>query len=313
MKPLPLAVVGSVNIDLILGPAEPWPVPGTEIIVDHDEWRVGGAAGNTALALAGLGLPHTLATNVGSDHLGEWLRKTFGHGADGWTVTPGATTITVGITHPNGERTFFTSRGHLPKVTWQDMRGQLDGARLEGGIVLFCNPFLMGAFEPDYDAFFDWAEDHQIRMALDTGWPPSGWTEEASDNARHWISRSHCVLLNEVEATTLSGLDDPEHAASALHALMPPGAVMVVKLGPQGALAIDASGAVHRTAAPKVDVIDTIGAGDVFNAGFLGGLSRGLDVATALEIGCRVASTAVSTLPRRYGDLNFESMMREFQ
>ncbi len=46
----PLAVIGNVNVDLILGPAEPWPKAGTEVIVDHDELRVGGQAGNTALA-----------------------------------------------------------------------------------------------------------------------------------------------------------------------------------------------------------------------------------------------------------------------
>ena len=37
----PLAVIGNVNVDLILGPAAPWPKAGTEIIVDHDELRVG--------------------------------------------------------------------------------------------------------------------------------------------------------------------------------------------------------------------------------------------------------------------------------
>lgn len=36
----PLAVIGNVNVDLILGPTAPWPKPGTEIIVDHDELRV---------------------------------------------------------------------------------------------------------------------------------------------------------------------------------------------------------------------------------------------------------------------------------
>lgn len=309
----PLAVIGSVNIDLILGPAEPWPVPGTEVIVDHDEWRIGGAAGNTALALSGLGLPHTLATNVGSDHLGEWLKRSFGKEAGRWAVSTGPTTITVGITHPNGERTFFTSRGHLPRVTWADMKGQLEGTSLKGGYALFCNPFLMDAFEPDYDRFFDWADHHHIKVALDTGWPPGGWSDANRRNARHWLLRSHCALLNEVEATTLSGLDDPQDAALALHRMMPEGSIMVVKMGPSGALAVHGRGEISRAFAPAVTVIDTIGAGDVFNAGFLGALSHDLDVVAALEIGCRVASSAISTLPRQYGSLNFQSMMREFQ
>ena len=40
----PLAVIGNVNVDLILGPTAPWPRAGTEIIVDHDDLRVGGQA-----------------------------------------------------------------------------------------------------------------------------------------------------------------------------------------------------------------------------------------------------------------------------
>ena len=78
----PLAVIGNVNVDLILGPAEPWPKPGTEIIVDHDELRVGGSAGNAALAWEGLGVDFQIAANVGNDQFGHWLRQAFGkHGA----------------------------------------------------------------------------------------------------------------------------------------------------------------------------------------------------------------------------------------
>ncbi len=52
----PLVVLGNVNVDLILGPVAPWPQVGIEIFVPHDELRVGGSAGNTALAWAGLGV-----------------------------------------------------------------------------------------------------------------------------------------------------------------------------------------------------------------------------------------------------------------
>ena len=62
----PIAVIGNVNVDLILGPAAPWPQPGTEIIVDHDELRVGGCAGNSALTLKALGVPFALAASIGA-------------------------------------------------------------------------------------------------------------------------------------------------------------------------------------------------------------------------------------------------------
>ena len=124
----PLAVIGNVNVDLILGPAAPWPKAGTEIIVDHDELRVGGAAGNSALAWQALGVEFEISANIGSDQFGRWLSEAFGHRSDKWPVRPEKTTLSVGITHPDGERTFFTTRGHLPRFSLADVFAVLDGA-----------------------------------------------------------------------------------------------------------------------------------------------------------------------------------------
>ena len=68
----------------------------------------------------------------GSDVFGTWLRDGFGALAAGWTVEPSATTVSVGITHPNGERTFFTSQGHLPALSFPAVRGMLESYGLSG-------------------------------------------------------------------------------------------------------------------------------------------------------------------------------------
>jgi sugar/nucleoside kinase (ribokinase family) len=54
-------------------------------------------------------------------------------------------------------------------------------------------------------------------------------------------------------------------------------------------------------AAPVVEVVDTIGAGDVFNAAFLAALAEGEPLVSCLTSGTKVASRAISTLPRNYG------------
>jgi len=297
----PLAVVGNVNIDLILGPAAPWPKAGTEIIVDHDELRVGGAAGNSALAWEGLGVEFEIAANVGNDQFGRWLTEAFGKRSAKWPVRPEQTTLSVGITHPDGERTFFTTRGHLPRLSLSDVFAVLDGTTLSGGFVLLCGSFLTEDLTREYDAFFDWADKHQIAIALDTGWPLDGWTNENCEATRHWLSRCAIALLNEVESTTLTGLDDPVEAGTEIRSHMPEGAIVVVKRGPDGALAIGADGQCIAAAAPCVTVVDTIGAGDVFNAGFLAALAQENPLADCLRAGTAVASRAISTLPRNYG------------
>lgn len=300
----PLAVIGNVNVDLILGPAAPWPKAGTEIIVDHDELRVGGAAGNSALAWMALGVDFEIAANVGDDQFGRWLHEAFGSRADKWPVSSEGTTLSVGITHPDGERTFFTTRGHLPRLVLADVLSILDGKRLSGGYALLCGSFLTDDLTRDYDAFFDWADAHGMAVALDTGWPLDGWTDANRNAARSWLSRCRCALLNEVEATTLAGLQSPFDAAREIRSLMPEGATVVVKRGPDGAIAIGADGALVSAAAPPVRVVDTIGAGDVFNAGFLAALAKDLPLSACLEAGTRVASHAISTLPRSYGGLS---------
>lgn len=297
----PLAVIGNVNVDLILGPAEPWPNPGTEIIVDHDELRVGGSAGNAALALEALGVDFDIAANTGTDEFGRWLRESFGSRAEKWPIRPEGTTLSVGITHPDGERTFFTTRGHLPRLSLTDVLAALDGSRLSGGYALLCGSFLTDDLTGDYPALFDWADSHGVTLALDTGWPLDGWTAANRHATRGWLSRCGCALLNEVEATTLSDLSDAVEAAREIKRHMPEGAIVVVKRGPEGAIAIDADGTFVSVAAPTVEVVDTIGAGDVFNAAFLAALADGLPLSDCLAAGTRVASRAISTLPRSYG------------
>jgi sugar/nucleoside kinase (ribokinase family) len=296
----PLAVVGNVNVDLILGPAEPWPQPGTEVIVAHDDLRVGGAAGNASLAWTGLGAAHQVAANVGSDVFGTWLRDGFGALAAGWTVEPSATTVSVGITHPNGERTFFTSQGHLPALSFPAVRGMLDSERLRGGILLLCGAFLTDRLTADYHALFDWAEAHGIDVALDTGWPLAGWTDAVLSASRAWLPRCRYLLLNEIEISALAGTADHEAAAAALAPLLHPDATIVTKLGPRGAVAFFRGEPVVAVAAPQVAVVDTIGAGDVFNAGFLDALARDRPLAEAVEAGVAAASAAISATGPRY-------------
>jgi sugar/nucleoside kinase (ribokinase family) len=296
----PLAVIGNVNVDLIMGPAAPWPQPGTETIVDHDELRIGGSAGNAALAWMALGTPFEIAASIGSDQFGLWLAKGFGDHAKKWPVHGESTTLSVGITHPDGERTFFTTRGHLPLFSLADVFAVLDGARLRGGIALLCGSFLTEKLVEDYDRFFDWADRHDISVALDTGWPLEGWTERNRTAAKRWLSRCRIALLNEVETTSLAGQPDPADAAHSLRQNMPADAIVVVKCGPKGAIAIDADGRTYQAKAPRVNVVDTIGAGDVFNAAFLASFAAGRGLEASLAAGARVASRAISTNPRSY-------------
>ena len=308
----PLAVIGNVNVDLIVGPVAPWPKAGTETVVDHDELRVGGQAGNSALAWQALGVDFAVAANVGDDQFGRWLREALGRRAEKWPVRPEGTTLSVGMTHPDGERTFFTTRGHLPRFSLADVFSVLDGRALSGGYALLCGSFLTEDLTRDYKAFFDWADSHDIAVALDTGWPIDGWTEANCAATRAWLSRCELALFNEVETVTLAGRPSPVEAAREIRSSMRRGATFVVKRGPLGAIAIGPDGALVEAMAPDVRVVDTIGAGDVFNAAFLAALAQEQPLSACLSAATHVASRAISTLPRNYGGpMHFEESTHE--
>ena len=296
----PLGLIGNVNVDLILGPVAPWPQPGTEVMVAHDDLRVGGSAGNTALAWAAMGLPFQFAANVGKDHFGVWLGAAFPGHAPLWPTSPRRTTLSVGLTHPDGERTFFTTQGHLLDMTAPVLLATLNGEALRGGLLLLSGGFVTEALAEGYGAVFDWADSHGIDVAIDTGWPTLGWTALARAQATNWVSRSKVALLNEIEAMGLTQTHTVEHAAPALRQIMPKGALVVVKRGADGAVALDTEGHTHQACAKAVQVVDTIGAGDIFNAGFLAALAHALPLEECLRQGVAVASYAISTRPRQF-------------
>src|SRR5882724_4904127 len=133
-------VTGNVNVDLIMGRLAEWPRFGTEIVLPHSENRIGGAAGNTALALQALGVQHRLIASVGDDIFGRWLQSGFAS-AD-WAVAKTETTISVGIVNPGGERTFLTSQGHLSVYAVDDVQNLLPKRARSGDILLLEGCFL---------------------------------------------------------------------------------------------------------------------------------------------------------------------------
>ncbi len=292
-------VIGAVAVDMIMGPVAPWPLPGTETFVSHSEIRPGGPAGNTALALQALAVSHRIICNVGSDVFGTWLRDAFGDQARLWDVAKAPTTISVAVEHPGGERSFFTAPGNLEHLTMNGILAFLPAKARRGDIALFTGVFLYPKLLASFGGLFNTVSKRGYKVALDTGWPPGGWSEDIKSLASDWLVHCDHVLLNEIESQSLSGRQSIPEAAQWLAERAKPGAAIIVKRGANGASAWQA-GIMTDVPAPKVKVIDTTGAGDAFNAGYLAACLQGADIVCALKEGIEIASTAIATSPRHY-------------
>lgn len=299
MRSEPLHLIGNVNLDVVMGPLAGWPRMGTEIFLDDAEVRAGGAAGNAALALRALGTPVEVHASLGLDLFGDLLARELGELAAGLDRVPLDTAYSVGITHPSGERTFLTHLGHLEAFDVAAAQRRL--MAVPPSRVLLCGYFLLAPLRAAATVdLLRAAQAHGHVTLLDTGWPSGGYGPPVRDELAELLPWLDVVLPNEIEATGWTGRDDVDQAIAAFAER---DVQAVVKRGPDGASWWQ-DGRVRHLAAPHVDVADTIGAGDAFNAAFLATLQRGHDTGDAVAAAIDYASRVVATRPRRYpGDL----------
>ena len=293
-----LTIIGDIGVDLVLGPLSSWPQAGTETLMERSELRAGGSAGNAALAASYLGKHSRLLSVVGNDDLGNWLRDQFrGLGAS-LDVCDAPTTLSVGLIHSWGERTFFTTRGHLEQLSYEQVRQRLLPAADSNSMALLSGVFLTPNLRAQYPRLIAELNSLGYQVALDTNWPPQNWSPALRAEVGTWISKCRHVLLNELEVAHLGDSSDLSVALERLTPWLAPGATLVVKAGAKGAIGVQGGRRVD-CAAPSVAIFDTIGAGDSFNAGYLLARIEGAGLADALAAGCNSASNIIARFPRR--------------
>jgi sugar/nucleoside kinase (ribokinase family) len=287
-----ISIVGNVQADLLVSPVADLPPPGTDRLVQNMELRVAGNGGNAALTLAHLGCLPLLAGSVGDDGFGRLvLEELSGAGLTSYVrVIPGKLTgVSVVLEAPQRDRCFLTHLGSMASFD----SSMVPRVAVEARLVLLCGYFNLPALQghPSLDLL------RTIQAAggttfFDCGWDPGGWS---SDTHRQVMDLLHYVdffLPNEVEACRLGRSGDPLKAARKLQGTS--GGWILVKLGPEGGLAVGPKGETYYAKAPTVCVSDSTGAGDAFNAGLLQSLSSGRGMPEALDFATRVASTVVS-------------------
>ena len=290
------ALLQDARILILDEPTAALSVKDADALLEHRDLRAGGAAGNAALALTALGVSHTLVASRGADVLGDWLQTHFLTAV--LERSSAATSITVGLTHPDGERTFLTHLGHLAEFGLEHIQGALELAH-KGDFVLLLGAFVLPHLRSHYPLLLEWLHTLGLWVALDPGWPSEGWTPKVREEVRGWLEFCDHLLINEIEALELSGEGTLEDAVHTLVSWLPEHSVLTVKRGPQGARLARRS-SVQNFTAPRVEVVDTIGAGDTFDAAYLAALVRGQTLESAVSHGIAVASRAVSTYPRQY-------------
>lgn len=286
-------VLGEINPDVIVRAIDPRPQFGqVERLVDTIDLVVGSSSAIFACGAARLGLRVAFVGVVGDDPMGRFMLDTMrGHGIDvsacrvDDTLPTGASVILAG----DGDRAILTAPGTVPLLRDEDVPAVLlDRARhLHVGSV-----FLLDALRPKLAERFAAARRAGITTSFDCNWDPSGaW----DGGLRAILAHTTVFLPNAAEAVRITGRESTEEAALALAAMGPH--VVAVKCGADGALAGEPDGTITRMPAIAVETVDTTGAGDSFDAGFLAAWLAGRPVRDCLAVG--VSCGSLST--RRVG------------
>lgn len=270
-----VVVLGDANPDLVLtGDVVPR-FGQAEQILDGALLTMGGSACILACGLARLGVDVALVGVVGADLFGDYVRSFL---TDAGVNTTGLRThesLPTGVTVVlgGGDRAILTFPGTIPTLTADDVDLELVWSARHLHVAAY---FMQPALAPGLPQLLATAREAGATTSLDTNWDPSDrWTGVAQ-----LLPHVDLVFPNLVELFALAGTGgdpaDPRAQDAAAARLGSAGTTTVaVKAGADGGMVWTPGGQRFTSPGLVVDVVDTTGAGDSFDAGYLSALLEG--------------------------------------
>lgn len=288
-KKFDIAVMGDVNPDLILTGKDIVPEFGqVEKWIDDAELTIGGSAGIFAVGAAKLGLKVTFIGKVGDDHFGHFMKdRMMAQGIDvsGLVIDP-SVKMGLSISLSNGnDRAILTFGGSNLLFNFKDVNFEIlaQSRHLHSGSF-----YLLNNIRKDLATVYKRAKEMGLSTSIDTNYDPK---EKWEDDIFNVLDYADIFLPNMTELMAISGEKNPDLAIQRLsknrHLLV------VVKNGEDGAFA-EKDNVRYSAETIQVLPVDTTGAGDSFDAGFLFGFLNGYEIEKSLRIGCICG--ALSTL-----------------
>jgi sugar/nucleoside kinase (ribokinase family) len=271
-----LLLAGEAFDDLVFVGLSRLPASGEEVRTQQFSATIGGGALITAVAAARLGIPVALASGL-SDRAATRLRR------EGIQVTnlrkpnePHAVTVALST---GGDRAF---------VTFDGVNARLEPRVARVLRLTRASHVHLALYPRDTHA---WARQVSAlrRRHITTSWD-FGWNDVLASDAglTGLIDALTVVFVNQREAALYSGATDLEAALPFWRARRP---IVVIKLGAQGSRIVGHAGE-WSVPAPKVNVVDTTGAGDAFDGGFLSAWLRGASLVSCLESGNQIGAAS---------------------
>ena len=263
-KRFDVVVVGELNPDLILsGDVEP-AFGQVEKLVDRAELVIGSSAAIFACGASRLGLRMAFAGIAGDDVFGRFMLGSMqekGVDTSGIRLDPDLHTGLSVILSKESDRSILTYPGAIPALRYEDLDlGLLQKARH----LHLSSYYLLDRLRPDVPRLFAEAGRRGLTISVDTNFDPAG---EWDGGIREALSHADIFLPNETELLAISRAGSVDEGLERVAGWGP---LVAVKQGSRGAAAL-VQGEKTQAGSILVEVADSVGAGDSFDAGFIYG------------------------------------------
>lgn len=304
MKQPNIVVVGSMNMDIVVKTSR-FPAGGETILGDEIHFIPGGKGANQALALARLGAQVTMIGAVGLDSFGRTLMTAMadnGVNSDYIKITEQASTGTASITLTPDENNIVVVPGANAKLAASDVK-QAETLIQAADAVLLQLEIPLETVE--YAAELA----HRYGKLVIMNPAPARPLPESL------LKRVHVITPNRSELETLTGIAlDERPLEEAVDKLLESGVGCVVTtLGSEGALWKRKDGSLQRQPAHRMEVVDTTGAGDAFNAGLAYDISAARGIGDAVAFAAKVSGLAVTKFGAQDGMPSMAEVKAYFQ
>lgn len=278
---------------VLVGPVDARPLAEAELFT----LGVGGAESTVALYLTERGHPTEWVSQVGADPLGRRLVSTLErHGvgtAHVGVLEEAPTAVYFKDPGEDGTRVHYYRSGSAASRMGPEI---LDAIPLEQARVVHVSG-ITAALSPScallLEAVFRRARRGGTLVSFDVNYRPNLWgVAEAAPVLLDLARRADIVFVGRDEAQTLWGTTDADSVRELIHGA----GILVVKDGAVGATEYTPAGESTFLAAPRVEVVEEVGAGDAFASGYLSALLRGAGASEKLRVGHELASRALSSV-----------------
>ncbi len=283
---LDLVALGHALVDIRVL-VERFPQPDEEAVILDERRGVGGSAANTAIAARRLGLRTGIIAKIGLDSFGrivvdELLRE--GVDVSGLKVSlTSSTGFSIVVRDSLGQILVYGFKGAAEELTPQDV---------DFNLIVSARALHIASLR------IDTSKEAACRARSNNvlvSWDPGRVVARLGvEKLKDLLKCVDIVLVNKLEAKTLTGLGDYRLAARKLLDYGP--RIVIVKRGSEGAYMVSSEGVFEEPAYPVERVVDTTGAGDTFAAGFITALLWGWRLNEALRLASLAAALKVSKL-----------------